>query len=265
MKELHLLVCPFVALACTPDDGTLDVWIYGEEYIEQGIPAEEFVDGWSVRFEAFLVAISHVSAGSGSSPALEDADARVFELARPTLGQGVLVTSAAVAGGFYDRVSYRIAPPPSGALAGPGVNADLMSAMVAGGESLRVAGTATKDGRTVTFSWGFVAPVTYRDCRSRAHVDGGAARVELTIHGDHLFFDDLFSPSPRLAFDLIAASDANADGEVTPAELRARDISGEARYQVGSTGISDLWGFIAHQATNVGHIDGEGHCDPVMD
>jgi hypothetical protein len=50
------------------------------------------------------------------------------------------------------------------------------------------------------------------------------------------------------------------DGEVTQAELTARDIRGQARYQVGNIPATNLWAFIAHQATTVGHINGEGHC-----
>ncbi|MEZ4472315.1 MAG: hypothetical protein R3F60_16270 [bacterium] len=63
-----------------------------------------------------------------------------------------------------------------------------------------------------------------------------------------------------MAFDLIAAADADGDGLVTEAELAAVDISTQERYQVGSRPISDLWRFIEQQATTVGHIDGEGHC-----
>ena len=69
---------------------------------------------------------------------------------------------------------------------------------------------------------------------------------------------------PNVAFDLIAASDANADGAVTQEELAAVDITAEARYQVGSHDIKDLWSFIAYQATTVGHINGEGHCESLQ-
>jgi hypothetical protein len=94
----------------------------------------------------------------------------------------------------------------------------------------------------------------------RLDVDGVFTRTEITIHGDHLFQDDLAAAEPDLAFDLIAASDRDADGEVTAAELAAQDIRTQARYQVGNVPATNLWAFIAHQATTLGHVDGGGHC-----
>ena len=94
--------------------------------------------------------------------------------------------------------------------------------------------------------------------------DGGIVATVLTLHGDHLFYDDLFAAEPNVAFQLIADSDTNADGEVTMAELRGKDIRPEAAYQVGSTGIVNLGDFIAYQTGSLGHIDGEGHCEETI-
>jgi hypothetical protein len=93
-------------------------------------------------------------------------------------------------------------------------------------------------------------------------VSGGAeARVELTIHGDHLFYDDLFSSEPSVRFDLIADADRNGDWDISQEELLAVDLRPLPNYQVGSTDIVDLWRFIEQQTTTLGHIDGEGHCE----
>ena len=89
---------------------------------------------------------------------------------------------------------------------------------------------------------------------------GQPAVVQLTIHGDHLLYDDLFSETPNVAFTLIADADADNDGEVSRAELEAVDLRPLPNYQVGSTDIVDLWHFIEHLTTTLGHIDGEGHC-----
>src|SRR5690606_24621185 len=40
--------------ACAPGEGTLEVSVYGEEFIEETIPADAFVDGWTVTFDKFL-------------------------------------------------------------------------------------------------------------------------------------------------------------------------------------------------------------------
>jgi hypothetical protein len=114
----------------------------------------------------------------------------------------------------------------------------------------------------VRFAWGFAGVTRYVDCETAARVEaGGVGASQLTIHADHLLYDDLVSAEPRVVFDLIAASDGDGDGVVTAAELEGRDISGEARYQVGNAAVDDLWGFVAAQVGTLGHIDGEGHCE----
>jgi hypothetical protein len=260
-----LIVAGPLAVGCgEPAPGQLAVGIYGEDFIERGIPASAFHDGWAVTFESFLVGISDVTAASGAAPPeLRVKEPYVFELARPTdpPGTGTIFVTASVAGGSYDDVSYRIAPPPAGALSGPGVDPAAVSALAAAGESVRVRGVATKGTRRVAFAWGFPAKVLHSRCRGKARVDGNTARTEITIHGDHLFYDDLFAEEPNVAFELVAAADADGDGQVTKAELLAKDITKEARYQVGSEKISNLWDFVARQVTTIGHIDGEGHCD----
>jgi hypothetical protein len=245
--------------ACGPQAGTLTVTIYGEELIEQGIPAGEFVDGWSVRFGKFLLSVGEVSAASGQgAPALRQGAYQVFDVSRSSGGAGHKVTQAVVPGGAYDNVAYVVAP--AAAQAGNAGASDL-EILRRGGCGLYVEGTATKGGVIKTFRWGFTNRTAYSGCRSTAQVDGAGARTQLTIHGDHLFYDDLFAEEPNVAFDLIAQADADGNGEVTQQELKALDIRTQARYQVGSTGIKDLWDFIAYQTGTIGHIDGEGHCD----
>lgn len=211
-------------------DGELSIAVYGEDFIEVGIPAGEMVDGWAVTFDRFDVDIGEVVAGE-----LAAADYRVVDLSTDSGGAGTELASATVTGGAYDDVTYRI-------------------------RSVELDGSATLDGETKTFSWVFDVPTRYSECEGTAVVDGAAARLELTIHGDHLFYDDLVSSVPNVAFDLVAAADADDDGEVTEAELAAVDITTEERYQVGNFDVSDLWSFIEHQVGTIGHIDGEGHC-----
>src|SRR5690606_6169038 len=46
-------------LGCGDDagEGSVSVSVWGEEYIEVGIPAGEFEDGWSVKYDRFLIAL----------------------------------------------------------------------------------------------------------------------------------------------------------------------------------------------------------------
>jgi hypothetical protein len=56
---------------CSPNDGeaktgTLSFTVWGEEFIEAGIPADVFADAWSVRFDSFLVVVGDARVGDHS-------------------------------------------------------------------------------------------------------------------------------------------------------------------------------------------------------
>jgi hypothetical protein len=248
--------------ACAPGEGTLDVSVYGEEFIDETIPADVFVDGWTVTFDKFLVSVGDVAlAQKGSAAEANEPRFQIFDLSHGSKGAGFPVTSATVGEGAYDDLGFRIAPAKD-AVAG-NASADDVTLMRSGGFSVYAAGKAERAGTTKVFTWGFATNTHYTRCESTAVVGAGeTAASQLTIHGDHLFYDDLFAAEPNVAFDLIAAADADADGVVTPAELAATDIRALADYQVGDlTHIVDLWAFIEQQTTTLGHIDGEGHCE----
>lgn len=258
-----LLACTAAtgALGCGDDPagkGTLAVEIWGEEFIEQGIPAGEFADGWTVHFDRMLVAVDALTVAQGSeAPAIDEPGQRLFDLTRP--GPFGFLTRE-VAAGRYDNIGYRIAPTGADAQAAS-CSADDLQLMRDGDLSIYAAGSASKDGQTKTFRWGFARTTTYHGCHSAADLaDGDAAVVQLTIHADHLFYDDLFREDPAVTFARIAEADADGDGEVTPAELKAFDITALPNYGTGSTGIDNLWDFVEALTGTVGHIDGEGHC-----
>lgn len=262
-RSIAILLGSLLLAACGEAGGTLNVTIYGEEFIEKGIPASVFSDGWSVTFNKFLVSVGEVSAARGeAAPDLEDGSYRIFNLVTDSAEKGHQVVSKTVPGGSYNRVAFRMAPPQGGVTAGNASAAD-RDVLTRGGYGLYVAGSATKGGSTKTFAWGFPGRTFYKKCESTAMVSGASATSQLTIHGDHLFYDDLFSKEPNVSFELIATADRDGNGEVTQAELTALDIRTQARYQVGSAGITNLWAFITYQTSTVGHIDGEGHCDEV--
>lgn len=235
-----LLVCALSLAGCGGlQPGTLQVAIYGEAFAEEGIPSATFADGWSVTFTRFSVNLGNVTVAAGHGSAiLNQAAYRRYDLTQPSGGLGQEVALAPVPGAVYDHVAYRI-------------------------DGLQVAGSAEKDGVTKQFDWTFPTRTRYGACHIQARVDGTTARSVITIHTDHLFYDDLFAEEPDVALELLARADANGDGAVTQAELAAFDLATQPRYQVGSTGISNLWDFLAYQTTTVGHIDGEGHCDNI--
>lgn len=229
------LVLPACAEAA--GDGTVDVRIYGEPFIEEGIPADVFVDGWSVEFTRFLVAVDGIA-----TPEAEDPGRHLHDLTPASNGRGAAIVSLASASGDTD-LAYRIGPTSEN------------------GHSIFVEGTGTKGAERIAFAWGFTTETRYQECEVANEVpDGGTIEAVITIHADHLFYDDLEAPEPNVAFDLVAAADTDMDGTVTREELLAQDITSQPTYQVGSADITDLWHFIEAQTTTLGHIDGEGHC-----
>lgn len=241
----------------TPETGAYSITVYGEEFIEDKIPAAD-TDGWEIKFEKFLVAVDQVKAKPASATG-----AALFDLTKPSNGEGHLLAEFPQAeAGAAAPLSYRIAPNTSFSAGNVTDEAD-KQAFISAGASIMVKGSASKDGVTKTFSWVFKTTTAYSDCQTVAKVQpGGAATSQLTIHADHFFYDDLVSEEPNVAFSLIAQADADGDGEVTQVELEALDITSQERYQVGnSTDVKNLWQFIQAQTATLGHIDGEGHCN----
>lgn len=252
-----LLVLGSLASACDTDDEqtSLRIAAYGEEYVEDLIPAADVVDGWEIELSRMLVVLSDVEADGVALPG-----SYVVDLRTSSMGQGHALGELMLPSGDAPHLAYRIAPV---AQAEPvAATAEDVLTMVDEGLSILVEGQATRGGETIAFSWRFATDTRYEECHAASALSaGGEVSSQLTIHADHLFFDDLDSPEPNVAFDLIAQADGNGDGEVTMEEMRAVDITGQARYQVGSREITDLWSFIEAQTTQVGHIDGEGHCE----
>jgi len=264
--RLHgLTLALALGAACGDDplaDGTLQVTIYGEDYIEDRIPAADVADGWSIDFSRFLVAVSHVGLGKDADhETLAAHEIRVFDLTKPSNGLGHLVASGDAAGGVYDVLAYTVGPAATGAIAGNATSSDVAE-MIAGGFAVLVEGTATKAGDAIDFMWGFGRATRYAPCETGARVDGGTASSQITIHADHLFYDSLVSESPDVRFQLVADADGNADGAVTLEELAAVDITALSNYQVGNqTQVTNLRAFIEAQIGTLGHVDGEGHCE----
>ena len=162
--------------------------------------------------------------------------------------------------GTTTHLNYRLAPVTS--FDGSNATPEQESLMTDGGYSLYVEGTAIRGDETKTFAWGFSQDTPYTHCHiARSCPTETPPTPRSRSFPDHLFYDDLDSETLNVAFDLMARADADADGNVTADEMAAVDIIGEARYQVGSRPIEDLWKFVVAQTKTGGHIDGEGHCE----
>jgi hypothetical protein len=268
MRDLFVIASILLA-ACSEDTGSITATAYGEELIEEGIPADAFVDGWTVSFDKFLVSIGNAKAQAGHDHDEVGFDGfYVVDLAKGSNGEGQELATFDAPGGTYDHYGYQLEPDANAT----NVNADEadVTALKTNGYSIWVRGTATKGTDTKTFDWGFRMRLTYAHCEAGMTIDGDNVAMQSTIHADHLFYDDAISDEPNVAFDLFAEADANADNTVTLDELAAKDIRTQTRYQVGSTRdvegkeITNLRQFLEYQTTTVGHINGEGHCEDTI-
>ena len=163
------------AAACGTDEdggrGNLQLSLSGEEAAEVGFPvpgSEElrFADGWSVRFDKYLVGIGNVRvAGGDGSVAVQDDEVIVTDL---TAGEQAIFRFEGLGARRWDRFGYDILAPDAGARSvGTVAEADLQR-MVDGGYNYWIEGIAEKDGDAVSFAWGIAAPMHNDDCVNSA-------------------------------------------------------------------------------------------------
>lgn len=264
--------------------GTVTFTTWGEEYIEEEIPAsppaeEGLVDGWAVRYDKFLIVLGHITVGSsGGEQAAKMSVSKVFDMHVP--GVKNVVTFEGIPAKSWDAVSFVVGPADDATQLGEGVAQADLDMMVAGGFSMHVEGSASKAAVVKTFAWSFGGETLYRDCKAEIDgkethgvvvAQGGSDVVELTIHGDHFFYDDLEAGTAERRFDAIACADADGDGKITLEELGQASLLPDAGaaeeacrtrpvYRPGSQAVNDLGAFVRALSRTVGHYRGEGEC-----
>jgi uncharacterized protein YndB with AHSA1/START domain len=260
------------AAGCGEDGGSgaVEFTTWGEEYIEQEIPAAGFEDGWRVTFDKFLVVLRNVTVADrdGNVGARMEGSLLVDHKAQ---GRKPVVAFEALEAKPWERVSFEISPADEGVALEGATDAD-KQLMLDAGAAVHIEARADKAGVEKRMRWTFPAPTAYRDCKGDKDgketegvlvTNGGTDSVELTIHGDHFFYDDLQADNAVLRFDAIASADADANGEVTLEELAAVKLVDipEGSYGTGSAGdINDLGAFVTSLARTLGHFRGEGEC-----
>ncbi|TNE47749.1 MAG: hypothetical protein EP343_18375 [Deltaproteobacteria bacterium] len=250
-------------VGCGGGQGTLKLTVWGEEFVEDKIPASEVEDGWEITFTRFLIVVGQAKLATRSGTTGPDIAAlKVFDLKQA--GKHTFMEQA-VEATAWDNLTYKVAPATSATEAGNASAADL-KLMQDNGYSIYLEGKATKENVTKTFAWGFKTDTTYAGCESKAVVSAGStATAQFTIHADHFFYDDLESNDAKVRFDAIAQADKNDDGVVTVEELAGvsgAEFAGLSTYGVGRfSEVKDLHAFVTQLSKTLGHIDGEGHCN----
>lgn len=218
-------------VACAGGDGDLKVTIYGEEFIEEGIPAADVGDGWAIFFDQFAVTVTGIEVGG-----VAIADPAPLDISVATQGAGQVLGTASTDSGEHAEAKFTLG-------------------------HIQLKGRGGKDGVTKSFDWAFHRPVQYANCEATTMVpEGGTGTLQITVHADHFFYDSLVSAEPAVLFQALADADANGDGVIAQTELAARNIGS---YDPGNEDISDLWSWLLAQSRTLGHVDGESHCEVV--
>lgn len=284
MKKLSVLAALLVAsiafAACSDDEDEPRVgepaeaafYAYGEPFIEEGIPADEFADGWAVTFDEFVVVVADAAIDGAGEWSNAGTDGVFVDVAKPgddalnpghNVGTATLTTSK-----MYDSASYSIRfPNVEGDALTLNLNADgeTVDAMEAEKAAMFVRGAATKGDETYRFEWPLAVSVSYSPCELSEFrpVANQTVPVELSIHGDHLFLDSLSGEEPNLVFEPFAGADANGDFVIDVDELAAVEVDSTILNASAVSGINTVLDYLLFQAATVGHINGEGHCTMV--
>ncbi len=266
--------------------GTEEFTTWGEAFIETGIPAGDgtsgFVDGWSLKYDKFLVCHHAITVADDSGTVVAQQTTSTF-VNNVVVGEKELITFPDLTAKAYTQVSYEIKPCTADAKVVAGDAADL-AMMVQNGYSFYASGSASKPDPndstkaiTKTFHWGFITQTAYKDCHSAPEngistegivITNGQTDVsQLTTHGDHLYYDSLQSgdnAKPTLIrFNEKAAADdaptGNGDGEITIKELCNADIDPTIYNTSGLPGAT-IGDFVISLARTIGHYRHEGEC-----
>ncbi len=274
MKILALLFAASTLIACSSDEtGTATITTWGEEYIEEGIPAGEegFVDGWSIKYDKFLVAFAGIEVADASGDVAGSA-AQAFVVDNVQAGRKKLVSFADVEAKAWDRFSYQIKAPTKDATLVSATSKDLK--ILRDGEySIYIEATATKDDVVKTFALGFKNATQYTECQAEEDgketlgivvTNGSEDTTELTTHGDHFFYDRLQGSAganieTSLRFEHIAQADTDDDGVITVEELEAQPIDIDL-YNPSGLPADNMLEFMTGLSRTVGHFRGEGEC-----
>lgn len=260
--------------ACSDATGSLTIVLEAEETITGGIAAgtgdEEILDGWSVSFDTYAVAVGDVDLhfATDDHEEAEAPETFVYDLASsPVTGEALWTIEALKVGRWelsYTQVHAEEAMRHEGVST---ADYDLMAAnectyLIRGAldradgrtcpprtEDVPSSATADADGcypnPSIAFELCADAETSFGPCSAEdgpsgvAVVEGGAT-VALTLHGDHIFFNGFPEGEEggvmRFA-QWLADCDLDLDGTVTRAELESIAIDDLAeiddRYSLG--------------------------------
>ena len=273
-------VASLSGVGCVDSDngkGTVVITTWGEAYIEDGLPSSAFLDAWSVKYSKFLIVYHDVTiADEGGSVVAKLAHPLVFDMTKKAQGHPKTLTTFELEAKSWPDLSYQLGPITADAQPGDLATRSDVALMQTAQASVHVEGDATaQNGIQKSFSWSFSPATLLEGCHGIKDgkevegvliTNGGTEEVELTVHGDHLFYDDLQSAESGPRFQAYADADANNDGIVTLEEMDQVPLYTipveKGSYGTGALGnVNTLGQYLRTLARTIGHYRGEGSCN----
>jgi hypothetical protein len=261
MRALALVV---MLGGCGGPDGLVEISAWAEAAAVEGYPASR-TDGWDIALHGFVSAIDRVqlSDTAREQPVATAGGPWVVDWTR--WPQPAALGELTVRADRY-RVGFDFVVPAAAHVVVGEVDADLVAAMAQAGWAHHLSGEATDGERTIRFAWGFDNPTRSTECANGA--DGtagvavppdGRARLRITLHADHAFWNTLRTEESPIAFAGIAAADTDGDGEVTVDELKAASAIALG-YETAGVNLESLYDFLRYSLARAGHLNGGGLC-----
>jgi hypothetical protein len=284
MRKLPGLIIFTIALAACGGgggSGTVQVLLQAEDTIAGGLMAGtgevDIIDGWDIAYTRYDVAFGNFTAtrSADTGDVLADPTVRVLDLKSVPATGLVTATFMDASAERFDVVGYDLPVATAAAMKDASVPQADFDHMVTAGLSQWISGTATMGATTIDFDFQITGGVTNTSCgpeegdKGFAVADGGTTQAELTIHGDHFWFNAFpagFEGMIVRRAAWLTRADADADGSVTQAELDAGTAAvlfPQPDYSLGGSPIAVTNGttFVRAQAYTTGHFAGEGECD----
>ncbi len=278
---LSAAVCVCVLAGCddgaTSEPGSLEFLLEAEDTVREGLEpgegVEDLRDGWSVRWQNYLITIGHVQIVSAvdSTRSLDAEDRFVADLTKvPTAGLPLWSFDELEPTRW--NVFYEVGEPVHGAMRDASVEPDDFEMVVAGDLSYLIRGTLAQtggqscppsakaevgdsvpkgdqnarqdpcyDNPSIEFELSAQAGAAFGPCEidelpGVAVPSGGSQSAALTIHGDHVFFNGFPQGDEggiSRRAQWLADADLNIDGRVTREELQSLSASDMAAFDEG--------------------------------
>jgi hypothetical protein len=260
---MRAVIFGLLASGCGAAEGEVSVAVWGEERVSAGYEGTE-TDGWTIRFSSWITSVGEVALLDPQSGDSVAEDPQVWAVELVGRAEPVSLHAVETPEGRWD-VRFSLAPP-GATWVGPDTDPAPVANMAQRGAVHRVAGTAVREGLEKRFDWYFDGAVTANLCRNGVDdtvglsvSPGGTSDLQVTLHADHLLWDQLGTEEANLRFQALADADLNADGEVDEEELRARSTQ-DAGYETSGLDLPDLWSYLRFSLAQSVHLNGDGLC-----